>query len=124
MTQAIYARFIMTLHAAVRAQQRGLKRLAVELAVGLHDRVVAVGNGHEAWSVSRGRCAVLRDAGLPASVVERLSRTILIVEPLTGTVITVINGHADADRRYRRGEQGRKKCAWRTRIAHGDDRRR
>jgi hypothetical protein len=46
-----------------------------------------------------------------------LNRTILIVEPLTVTVITVVNGHADAARRYRRGEQGRKKWGWRTRIS-------
>jgi hypothetical protein len=117
MIHAIDAHFVMTQHAAIRAQQRGLKRMAIELAVALHDRVVAVGNGHQAWSVGRGRCAALRDAGLPASIVERLNRTILIVEPLTVTVITVVNGHADPARRYRRGEQGRKKWAWRTRIS-------
>jgi hypothetical protein len=112
-TPAIHADFVMTFHAVVRAQQRGLKRLAVELALALHDRVVAVGNGRQAWSVGRRRCAALREAGLPVSVVERLNRTILIVEPSTGRVITVVNGHADAARRYRRGEQGRKKWAWR-----------
>jgi hypothetical protein len=43
MIHAIYAHFVMTPHAAVRVKQRGLKRLAMELAVALHDRVVAVG---------------------------------------------------------------------------------
>jgi hypothetical protein len=106
------AAFIVTAHAAGRARQRGLKHQAIELVLAVHDRAVAVGQGRQAWSVSRKRCAALRDAGLPASVVERLDRTIVVVEPLTATVITVINGHAGADRRYRRGEQGRRKWAW------------
>ncbi|MFZ1415278.1 MAG: hypothetical protein WAS73_11975 [Defluviicoccus sp.] len=112
MSRTVIGAFIISPHAASRAQQRGLKRQAVELVIGLHDRVVAVGNGREAWSVSRQRCKALRAAGLPAAVIERLDRTILVVEPLTATVITVINGHDEADRRYRRGEQGRRKWAW------------
>ena len=63
MIHAIYAHFVMTPHAAVRAQQRGLKRMAIELAVALHDRVVAVGHGYQAWSVGRRRCAA---PGTPA----------------------------------------------------------
>lgn len=112
MSHSVIGALVISPHAASRAQQRGLRRRAVELVAGLRDRVVAVGNGREAWSVSRARCKALRAAGLPAAVIERLERTILVVEPLTATVITVINGHQDSDRRYRRGEQSRRKWAW------------
>ncbi len=112
MKRSVIGTVIISPHAASRAQQRGLKRQAVELVIGLHDRAVAVGNGREAWSVSCQRCKALRSAGLPAAVIERLERIILVVEPLTATVVTVINGHDDAERRYRRGEQGRRKWAW------------
>lgn len=63
--------------------------------------------------MSRARCQSLRAAGLPGAVVERLGRTSLVVEPLTGKIITVINGHTDSHHRYRRGDQGRPRYGWR-----------
>lgn len=104
--------FRLTDHAAQRAQQRGLGQRAVELVLSLHDRAVHVGDGMEAWSVSHARCRSLRMAGLPWSLIERVARTILVVEPLTGTVATVINGHPDAHRRYRKGAGEREKWAF------------
>jgi hypothetical protein len=107
---------LLTAHAETRARQRGLRLQAIELVLGLHDQARHVGNGQEAWSVSRERCRALRDAGFTTALVERLARTILVVEPLTRTVLTAISGHADSHHRYRRGEEGRPRRAW-TRAA-------
>lgn len=104
--------FLLTGHAEGRVRQRGLRRQAVELALALGDVVVPVGRGREAWSVSRRRVRALRQAGLPATIVERLGRVILIVEPLTRTVVTAINGHQDAQRRLRRDWGGRRHYGW------------
>lgn len=52
------------------------------------------------------RAQALRQAGLPAALVERLARAILIVNPLTRTVVTAINGHQDAQRRLRKRDWG------------------
>lgn len=104
--------FLLAPHAAVRARQRGLRALALDLVLALKDRAVHVGGGREAWSVTRARCQALREAGLPAALAERLGRTILVVEPLTREVVTVINGHAESHRRYRRGDDGRPRYGW------------
>lgn len=112
MTQPVLGPFRMIPHATEAARRRGIREQAIDLVLALHDRAVHVGNGREAWSVSRTRCRALRDAGLPEAVVGRLGRTIFIIEPLTRQIITAINGHADSHRRYRRGDDGRPRYAW------------
>ena len=103
--------FIITAHAAQRIQQRGLRREAVELVLRTRDRRVSVGGGCEAWSVSRERSRALRAAGLPSSLIDRVARTILVVEPLTGAVVTAINGHTKTPKRLRRHSPGRRRRA-------------
>jgi hypothetical protein len=112
MTKLVLGPFRMIRHAAQAARRRGIREQAIDLVLAIHDRTVHVGNGREAWSVSRVRCGALRAAGLPGAVVERLGRTILVIEPLTAEIVTVINGHADGHRRYRRGDDGRPRYGW------------
>lgn len=98
--------FIVSDHALMRAQQRGLRLQAIELVLQVRDRTQPIGEGLQAWSVSRARQQRLRDAGLPSSVIERAGRTILVVDPLRRVIKTVINGHPDTHRRYRHGHRG------------------
>lgn len=103
--------FHFTRHAETRLQQRGFAKRSIELALWVHDTEVPVGKGCQAWSVSRRGLEKLRAAGLPGRVVDRLAKAILIVEPWSGTVLTVVKGHCKAARRLRRVEPSRKR--WR-----------
>ena len=94
----------LTLHAKLRCQQRGANHLVVSIVAEMADRATHVGSGLVYKYVSRKRIDILRDEGLDASLCEKVSRTSLIIDPETGTVVTVLKG-GDAARmkRYRQG---------------------
>ena len=103
-------------HAEMRMRQRGLDREAAELVATLFDRRAHVGRGLESRWVSRARARRLRRAGLPAALVERMRRILLVVEPRSGIVVTVLHAAAVRARRYRRGIRG----AWMETVANDD----
>ena len=99
---------VITRHAQTRIQQRGCTKTAVDLVILLHDKEVFVGDGCQAWSLSREKLAALRDTGFPPSVLDRTRNLILIVEAHRKAVCTVVKGGLrNRARRLRRQGNGR-----------------
>ena len=81
---------IMSLHAASRCRQKGIRSEVVDLIRAQFDRDYDAGAGVAAISISRQRLAALRAEGFPASVIDQARRTILIAAD-DGAIVTVIN---------------------------------
>jgi hypothetical protein len=94
---------LMTDHAECRSQQRGVQKQAISLILALADRTTHIGSGAIYKFVSRSRIVQLREAGLISAVCDRLRKTGLVIDPSTGTIITVIKGGDITTRRYRKG---------------------
>lgn len=56
-----------------------------EMIIALHNIRRPLGNGQEAWSISRKRLVRLTRNGMPTAVADRLRRLILIVNPSGAT---------------------------------------
>jgi hypothetical protein len=95
----------LTDHADRRSQQRGVNRQTIAIIAALADRTSHVGSGVVYKFLSRKRINELRRAGLIAPVCERLNRTSLLLDPDSGTIISVLKGGHNAHglKRYRQG---------------------
>ncbi len=81
---------LLSHHAMVRAQQRGVRPAVVDLLLARFDVERPIGSGCHAVSCSRSALDRARRDGLAASMAERLAGLVLIVAP-DGSVITVLN---------------------------------
>lgn len=93
--------FRLTKHAEARCHQRGITSDVVQLVLKNFDQDHHAGGGAEALSISRGRVQILLDEGTPIALLERASRTVLVVAE-DGSVVTAINRPTSHDRRWRR----------------------
>jgi hypothetical protein len=94
--------FIHTEHSAIRMQQRGCRKFALDLVLSLYDTVQSVGDGCMAVSVSHRRARSLGEAGLPASVIERLERLTVIVHERSQRIVTILKGRMAPGRKHAR----------------------
>ena len=79
----------LTLHAATRAQQRGISRDTIHLVCLLADRRIRVPGGAHALSISdtaRGRWVAI--GGLPPADLERTRGIVVIADIVAGSIIT------------------------------------
>lgn len=98
---------IMTDHALRRAQTRGVPMRIVEAICANADRSPFVGSGCRSLMVSHRQLDRLQDS-IPAADLERMEGVILVIDPNTKTVITVLHAHSPNARRYRRQCDGRR----------------
>jgi hypothetical protein len=97
---------ILTDHARERAQARGVSMRIVEAIYANADLSPFVGSGCRSLMVSRRQ--LVRLAGsIPAADRERMNGVVLVVDPTSNAVITVLHAHGLSGRRYRRQRDGR-----------------
>jgi hypothetical protein len=96
-------------HVRRRCQQRGVRKHDLML---LHwaDRVVPVGGGRWAITLTRREAAVLRTRGIPAGVVDRIRKRALVVDT-DGDMITVVVPSRRRGLHYRRDARRRRRRA-------------
>lgn len=107
-------------HASRRSQQRGVHQQTIAMIASLADRTTHIGRGIVYKYLSRKRINELREAGLIAPVCERLNRTSLLLDPVNGTIISVLKGGHNARglKRYRRGQWSRHLSRRSQHLAH------
>ena len=98
---------ILTDHARERAQVRGVPIRIVEAIYANADRSPFVGSGRRSLMVSRRQLDRLADS-IPAADRERMDGVVLVVNPRSNVIITVLHAHSPNGRRYRRQRDGRR----------------
>lgn len=106
---------ILTDHARDRAQVRGVSMRIVEAIYAIADRSPFVGSGYRSLMVSRRKLDRLADS-IPAADRERMDGVVLVVDPKSNAIITVLHAHSTNGRRYRRQRQGRRYRPGRRRL--------
>lgn len=110
---------VWTDHARKCAQSRGVSVRIVEKIRVSADRSPFVGGGCRSFFVSRRKLARLDDQ-TPATDRERMDGVVLVIDPSTNAVITVLHPHRRDASRYWRGHVGRRyrprrqQCHWHT----------
>lgn len=89
---------VISNHAQLRIQQRGVGDEALQLVLFASDRRVHLGAQVTAWALSRERAQGLRKNGIPNSVISRAERLTLIVAE-DGMLVTVLKGSLTDGRR-------------------------
>ena len=102
---------ITNLHIEKRRQQRGVRKVDLQMLYALADQIAPVGGGRLALTVSRNAAAELRADGFGAADLDRLSRRALIVDA-TDAPVTILIPHRRRGRHYRRAANGRRN-SWR-----------
>jgi hypothetical protein len=98
---------ILTDHARKRAQARGVPSRILEAIYANADRNPFVGGGCRSLMVSRRELARLAGS-IPAADRERMNGVVLVVDPESNAIITVLHAHSPNGRRYRRQRDGRR----------------
>jgi hypothetical protein len=98
---------VLTDHARVRAQARGVSMKIVEAVYANADLCPFVGGGCRSFMVSRRKLDRLAD-NISAADRERMDGVVLVVDPDGEAVITVLHAHSPRGRRYRRQRDGRR----------------
>lgn len=91
----------LSLHGAMRCQQRGVQRVALWALLDVADCWTPARNGCMKLSLSRREAVKLRKDGYPPARLDRLSRLTVIMSP-DDTVITVLNTPPRRSRRTSR----------------------
>ena len=104
----------LSIHATMRAQQRGIQRDAIEVVICYADVILYAGAGCQSLCLSRRAVVSLLRDGVPASLIDRAAHVILMVVEDTEEIVTVMHDRGDRARRYRRQWDARKK-----RLRHG-----
>lgn len=93
----------LTDHAMVRAQQRGVTHDVISLVLSEFDISLHAGEGRLNVRISRLWLAELVRSGTSARLAERAAGVVLVIDPVSSLVITVLHDHGDrAGRCYRR----------------------
>lgn len=91
----------LTRHATLRLQQRGIGRDVVAVVLLWGDTIRDVGDGSIALSVSSRQMSELRNDHVPAALIERARKVVLILGA-DGAIITAVN-QATWFARFQRG---------------------
>jgi hypothetical protein len=97
---------VLTDHARKRAQSRGVWLRTLEAVYANADRSPFVGGGCRSLMVTRQQLCRLADSISPADR-ERMEGVVLVVDPNSKAIITVLHAHSPSGRRYRRQSDGR-----------------
>src|SRR6516164_8851365 len=89
---------ILTDHARKRAQARGVPIRILEAIYSNADRSPFVGSGRRSLMVSRRQLARL-DGNIPAADRERMDGVVLVIDPKSNAIITVLHAHSPNGRR-------------------------
>jgi hypothetical protein len=96
-------------HLRKRCQQRGVRKLDLETLLDGSDRVVAVGGGRVAITLTSRAAAALRAEGVAPGVLERARRRAVVIDA-SGDTITVVVPSGRRGRHYRRGTRRRRRA--------------
>jgi hypothetical protein len=99
-------------HLRRRCQQRGVRKIDLQALIDLADRVVPVGGGRVAITLTPRAAAMLRTEGVAASLLDRVSRLAAVVGE-NGDLITVVVPSGRRGRHYRRDVRRRRRQAHR-----------
>jgi hypothetical protein len=94
------ANFEMTMHASIRAQQRGIRLRAIQLVVDHGDGMSHVGKGGVAYWLSHRKARKLSNNGLQTLVVEEAQGIIVLAQG--NHIVTVTHQTDMRGKRYRR----------------------
>src|SRR5947209_16383255 len=94
-------------HLHKRCQQRGVRKVDLQALLDWADRVVAVGGGRVAMTLTRRRAAALRAQGFAAGLVERMRKRAVVIDE-NGDAMTVVVPSGRRGRHYRRGAKRRR----------------
>lgn len=91
-------------HATTRMNQRGIRKVDIELLIMYADIVIPCGNGGASYSMTqKGREDLLR-INTPVQIVDRIGNICAIVS-WDGIVVTTMKLRGDRGKRYRRDKQ-------------------
>jgi hypothetical protein len=96
-------------HLRKRCQQRGIRKLDFQALLDWADRVVAVGGGRVAITLTRRAAAALRAEGVAAGVLDRARRRAVIIDE-DGDAVTVVVPSGRRGRHYRRRIRRRRRA--------------
>ena len=108
---------MLTNHARERAQARGVSMRIVEAIYANAYLCPFVGNGCQSLMVSRRKLDRLADS-IPAADRERMKGVVLVVDPNSNAMITVLHALSPNGRRYRRQRHLWKRCYNSTQHTH------
>jgi hypothetical protein len=92
----------LTRHAQVRAQQRGIRQQTIAVILVHGDLQLHAGEGLISIRLTKRRLRGLQKTQVPAAVREKAAGIILLLDPVTETVVTVMHDVGREGRRYRR----------------------
>ena len=96
---------ILNRHLGTRRQQRGITKQEFNALLDAADRLVSVGHGCVAMTLSRHAAAALQAEGTAVGSLERVRRRAVVIAG-DGTPITVLIPTGRRGRRYRHGQTG------------------
>ena len=96
-------------HLRKRCQQRGVRKHDLETLLAWADRVVAVGGGRVAITLTRRAAVALRAEGVDNGVLERARRRAVVIDE-SGDTVTVVVPSGRRGRHYRRGAKRRRRA--------------
>jgi hypothetical protein len=99
-------------HLRRRCQQRGVRKHDLDMLLDWADRIVPVGGGRVAITLTRQRAALLRARGIAAGLIDRARKRALVVNA-EGELITVVIPSGRRGRHYRRDARRRRRRAQR-----------
>ena len=91
-------------HAIARMNQRGIRKVDIELLVAHADIAIPCGNGRISYSMTKKGLNDLLLAEVPVQVADRL-RSICAIVAEDGTIVSVMKLHGHKGKRYRRDKQ-------------------
>ena len=92
----------LTRHAQVQAQQRGIRQQIIAVILVHGDLQLHAGKGLISIQITKRGLKKLLEAEVPAAVREKAAGIILLLDPVTETVVTVMHDVGREGRRYRR----------------------
>jgi hypothetical protein len=100
-------------HLRRRCQQRGVRKHDLNILRDWADRVVSVGGGRVAITLTRRAATVLLAQGYASGLIERARKRALVLNA-DGEMITVVIPAGRRGRHYRRDARRRRRRAWRS----------
>jgi hypothetical protein len=99
---ATHCNYDLTDHAKCRAQQRGVTLDTLNFVISHSDIWLHAGEGCRSARISHKQLGELSQEGLPASLIERATNVVVVVDPVSGSIVTVLHDHGSrSGRKYR-----------------------
>jgi hypothetical protein len=118
---ATHCNYDLTDHAKCRAQQRGVTHDTLNFVIAHSDIWLHAGEGCRSVRISCKQLGQLSREGVPASLIERATNIVIIIDPDAGSIVTVLHDNGSkSSRRYRTQwpTKSRKWCRHHRRYDH------